>query len=38
MCVAKEKPDFVFVLAKLLGYLENDCRPGECVVAKHYSV
>jgi hypothetical protein len=24
----KEKPDFVCVLAKLLGYLENDCKLG----------
>jgi hypothetical protein len=27
MCVSK-KPDFVCVLAKLLGYLEYDCKPG----------
>jgi hypothetical protein len=37
MCVAKKKrkPDFVCVLAKLVGYLENDCKPGECVVANN---
>jgi hypothetical protein len=23
----KEKPDFVCVVAKLLGYLEYDCKP-----------
>jgi hypothetical protein len=29
MCVAKKrKPDFDCVLAKLLGYLEYDCKPG----------
>jgi hypothetical protein len=34
MCVAKEKPDFVCVLAKLLGYLENDCKPGSVWLQK----
>jgi hypothetical protein len=27
----KKKPDFVCVLAKLLGYLEYDCKPGGSV-------
>jgi hypothetical protein len=31
MCVAKKKPEFVCVLAKLLGYLEYDCKPGGSV-------
>jgi hypothetical protein len=37
LCVLqkKRKPDFVCVLEKLLGYLEYDCKPGECVVAKN---
>jgi hypothetical protein len=30
LCVVakKRKPDFVCVVAKLLGYLEYDCKPG----------
>jgi hypothetical protein len=33
MCVAKKKrkPDFVCLLAKLLVYLEYDCKPGGSV-------
>jgi hypothetical protein len=39
MCVAKKKHDFVCVLAKLLGYLEYDCKPGGSVkIAKSYLV
>jgi hypothetical protein len=35
--VAKKEPDFVCVLAKLLGYLEYDCKPaGSVKNAKSY--
>jgi hypothetical protein len=26
--VVAKKPDFVCVVAKLIGYLEYDCKPG----------